>query len=166
MADFERAFARLMEEEGIQLTNDPVDRGGQTYAGISRRFHPHWPGWSFVDRGEVPPTVVVRGFYRDNFWQPMRGEDILHQRVAEVLFSQFANMGDNGIKLMQTCVGVIADGKVGSKTIGAINRADEDITLMRYALANVARYHAIGMKDKTQRRFWSGWIARALRIVK
>ena len=42
----------------------------------------------------------------------------------------------------------------------------EDVLLMLYSLANAERYRAIGMKDKTQRKFWAGWWARALRIVK
>ena len=67
---------------------------------------------------------------------------------------------------MQHCLGLVADGKVGPKTLAAINATAEETLLMRYALANITRYHAIGMKDKTQRRFWPGWISRAISIVK
>ena len=166
MADFEKAFQRLMGDEGVVLTNDPHDRGKQTFAGISRKFHPNWSGWRDIDNGGVPPMNLVREFYRDNFWTPIRAEEIASQRIAEVLFSQFVNMGANGIKLMQTSLGLIADGKVGPKTMAALKQLDEEVVLMRYSLANIARYHAIGMKDKTQRRFWAGWIRRALEIVK
>lgn len=166
MADFEQAFQRLMKDEGVILSNDPVDRGGQTFSGISRKFHASWAGWKDIDHGGIPPLSLVREFYRDTFWTPVRADEIASQKVAEVLFSQFVNMGVNGIKLMQTSLGLIADGKVGQKTLAALNGVDEEIVLMRYALANIARYHAIGMKDKTQRRFWPGWIRRALEIVK
>ena len=166
MADFEKAFQRLMGDEGVVLTNDPHDRGKQTFCGISRKFHPNWSGWRDIDNGNVPPMNLVREFYRDNFWTPIRAEEITSQRIAEVLFSQFVNMGANGIKLMQTSLGLIADGKVGPKTLAALKHLDEEVVLMRYALANIARYHAIGMKDKTQRKFWPGWISRALSIVK
>lgn len=165
MAEFERAFQRVMKEEGFVLTNDPVDKGGQTYCGISRKFHPRWVGWEYIDAGQTPATDLVRGFYRDKFWEPLAGGNINSQAVAEAIFSQFVNMGANGIKLAQQCVGVIPDGIVGRKTLSAINAMNEELFLMRYALANIKRYHAIGMKDKTQRRFWPGWFARALRVL-
>ena len=166
MAEFESAFQRVMKEEGFFLTNDPIDKGGQTYCGISRKFHPRWVGWADIDRGETPATNLVRGFYRSIFWEPMGGLHINSQPVAEALFSQFVNMGANGIKLAQQCVGVIPDGIVGRKTLSAINAMDEERFLMRYALANIKRYHAIGMKDKTQRKYWPGWFSRALYICK
>ena len=162
-----------MDEEGIKLTNDPVDRGGQTFAGISRKHHPKWVGWKYIDAGETPPFDLVRDFYREEFWTLVRGDQINSQRVAEVLFSQCVNNEEAGIKLMQKCVGVIADGKVGPKTIAAINAATEqlklspeDALLLIYSHVHSARYHAIGMADKSQRRFWPGWWARAMRIVK
>lgn len=173
MADFEKAFARLMDEEGIKLTNDPVDRGGQTYAGISRKHNPKWVGWKFIDAGDTPPLDMVRNFYREEYWQPVRGDQINSQRVAEVLFSQYANNKEAGVKLMQAVVGTIQDAKMGEKTLAAINRmtehgklSSEDVVLVLYSLAHSKRYHAIGMKDKTQRKYWPGWWARAMRIVK
>ena len=173
MADYEKAFARLMEEEGINLSNRKADRGGLTFAGISRKYHPKWTGWSYIDVGATPPLDLVRAFYREVYWTMIRGEQINSQRVAEVLFSQCVNNEDAGIKIMQHIVGVIADGKVGQKTVAAINRATElasatpeEVVLMRYSLAHSARYHAIGMNDKTQRANWPGWWARAMRIVK
>lgn len=165
MADFEKAFHRLMDEEGIKLTNHPADKGGQTYAGISRKFHPKWEGWKYIDAGETPPTELVRAFYRATFWAPVRGDEIKSQLAAEVLFSQYVNMGDNAIKLAQAVVGAIADGKVGPKTLGALNAMNEERFLDKLCIAMVARYYAIGMKDKTQRVWWPGWFGRALRIA-
>lgn len=165
MADFERAFQRLMDDEGIELTNDAADRGGLTYAGVTRKNHPKWAGWKFIDAGSTPPLDLVRELYRTEYWEPVRADQITSQPVAECLFSQFANMGAPAIKLIQACVNVIQDGKVGPKTLTAINRYPETYLLMMYALVNIKRYHAIGMKDKTQRKFWPGWIARGLRIA-
>ena len=80
MADFEPAFARLMDEEGVKLSNNPADRGKQTYAGVSRKYHPNWVGWRFVDAGGVPPLDMVRDFYRENYWARIRGDQINSQR--------------------------------------------------------------------------------------
>lgn len=166
MAKFESSFKRMLNDEGVVLTNDPHDRGKQTFCGISRKSHPSWIGWKDIDRGETPSLDLVRFFYNENFWQPIRADEITSQAVAEGLFGQHVNMGANAIKLMQQCLELVADGKVGPKTIAAINATPEETLLMRYALANVARYHAIGMKDKTQRKFWPGWLTRAIAIVK
>lgn len=165
MADFEKAFSRLMEEEGVGLSNHPADKGAQTFAGISRKFHPKWEGWRFVDAGDTPPTQLVRDFYHQYYWMPVKGDQIQSQPVAEALFSQFVNMGANAIKLMQACVNVIQDGKIGPKTLAAINRYPEAYLLLMYSHVNIRRYHAIGMKDKTQRVFWPGWVARGLRLA-
>ena len=164
MAYYEPAFARLMKDEGIKLSNNPVDRGKQTYAGISRQFHPYWIVLRFIDAGDVPPLDMVRDFYRVEYWNKITGDSIKSQRVAEALFGQYVNMGANAIKLAQTVVGTIADGKLGQKTLYALNTMDEERFLMMYCIANITRYHAIGMKDKTQRIFWPGWIKRGLSI--
>ena len=116
MAQFEPAFARLMKDEGVSLTNDPSDRGGLTFCGISRKFHPGWEGWEHVDHGNTPSMDMVRTFYKENFWNLIHGDDMIHQRVAEVVFSQYVNMGATGVKMMQTTVGVIADGKVWTRS--------------------------------------------------
>ena len=165
MADFEQAFQRLMNEEGLKLTNSQNDKGGQTYAGISRKFHPKWEGWKWVDAGETPPTQSVRDFYQVSYWAPIDGNEIKDQRVAEALLSQYVNMGDNAIKLVQLVVGVISDGKFGPKTLQAVNNTEPAVLLDKLCIAMLARYYAIGMKDRTQRVWWPGWFGRALRIA-
>lgn len=165
MADFETAFQRLMEDEGFVLSDNKADKGGQTFAGIARKFHPDWTGWKFIDAGDTPPTQLVRDFYHVEYWIPVKGDQINDQKVATVLFSQFVNMGANAIKLVQAAVGVIADGKLGTKSLAAINEADPARLLDKLCIAMVARYYAIGMKDKTQRVWWPGWIGRALRVA-
>ena len=154
-----------MKDEGLVLSDHKADKGGQTYAGISRRFHPKWEGWKYIDAGETPPTELVRSFYRVTFWAQVEGDEITDQKVATVLFGQYVNMGGNAIKLAQTVVGVIADGSIGPKTLEAINQMGPERFLDKLCIAMVARYYAIGMKDKTQRTWWPGWIGRALRIA-
>lgn len=165
MADFEPAFQRLMRDESISLTDHAKDRGGLAYAGITRKFHPKWEGWKYIDVGSTPPTQLVRDFYHVEYWMPIRGDQIKDQRIAEALFSQYVNMETTAIKLAQAVLGVVADGKIGPKTIDAINAYEPNRFLDRLCIAMVARYHAIGMRDKTQRVWWPGWISRALRIA-
>jgi len=87
MADFTQAYERTtLNEGGYVLTNHAGDRGGQTYAGISRRYHPKWEGWAAIDRNETPATGLVRDFYREKFWEPVKGDDITDQRTAETIY--------------------------------------------------------------------------------
>lgn len=165
MGKFEEAFSKMMENEGgFRLTNIPGDLGGQTYAGISRNRWSAWPGWVFVDKGETPPTQMVRDFYQAKFWDAVKGDYILHQKTAESIFDFAVNAGaTTAVKLAQIVGGVAADGQVGPKTLTAINSMDDDEFVTKYALAKVARYHAIVTKDRSQGKFLLGWIGRVIR---
>jgi lysozyme family protein len=48
MADFKQAHSIVMNNEG-GYANDPSDRGGETYKGISRNNFPNWKGWKLID---------------------------------------------------------------------------------------------------------------------
>ena len=56
MSDFDRAYAFTMGSEG-EYQNDPIDPGGETWCGISRRANPDWPGWSIVDRIKATENI-------------------------------------------------------------------------------------------------------------
>lgn len=65
MADYLPAYERMIRREGgYRLTNDPADRGGMTFAGISRNRWPDWEGWRQIDAGGEPEAEDVRAFYR------------------------------------------------------------------------------------------------------
>lgn len=162
MADFNQAYERMVKNEGgYQLTNIPGDLGGMTYAGISRRYNPDWPGWAILDAGQTPPAALVRSFYRAKYWAY---DGIAHQSVAENLFDFGVNADPKvALKLAQLVVGVTPDGVCGPKTITALNACDETLFIARYALAKIARYRDICTKNSSQMKFLLGWINRTLR---
>lgn len=164
MADFEIAFEKTMRNEGgYALTNDPVDRGGMTYAGIARKMNPVWDGWSFLDRDVTPPTDLVRLFYRENFWDAVKGDSIIDQGIANNLYDFGVNAGPKtAIKLAQVVINATPDGVLGPKSLMAINSVDGERFKMAFALAKVARYHGIIKRDPSQKRFITGWLARTL----
>lgn len=167
MASFDKAFAHTFENEGgMQTTKVTGDRGGQTCCGIARKYHHDWAGWAYVDRGENPPMFLVKTFYGEKFWSPIRGNEIKSQGIAFALFDFGVNAGSSvAVKLMQSVLGLVVDGKVGPKTLEALNKADREQTLMAFTLAAIARYHVICMKDRTQTKFLLGWVGRALRLL-
>ena len=96
MAKFSPAFdSMILSEGGYILTDISGDRGGQTYAGISRRHWPNWSGWLYVDRKETPRTQLVRDFYKENFWDVVKGDELNDQYMAESIFSFAVNTGIN-----------------------------------------------------------------------
>ena len=165
MADFLPAFERmLVNEGGYRLVKIAGDNGGLTYAGISRKNWPDWPGWDDIDAGRVPDATMVRGFYRANFWRPLELDDVTDQRIAQTLFDFAVNAGPGtAAKLAQLVVGATPDGKVGPRTLAALNSAHADQFVPLYALAKIARYRDIVTRDRAQIKFLLGWINRTLK---
>lgn len=171
MANFLPAYeAMIRDEGGYQLHTVEGDRGGMTYAGIARNFNGNWPGWGYIDRGETPPTEMVRAWYHANYWLPIAGDSLTSQAIANSIFNFAVNSSAPGkptvaIKLAQLVVGATPDGVLGSRTVAALNAFDSDRFVMAYALAKIARYRDIVKRDRTQAKFLLGWVSRALEGV-
>ena len=164
MADFIQAFTATMAAEGgYRLTNDPDDRGGQTYAGISRRYHADWAGWFYIDKGDRPPPSMVRAFYLKTFWNKMHLSEVQNQRVANFLYGSAVNLDDRVVaRLAQTVLGTTPDGVIGPITLGLINAAVPEAFIAQVTVAKIARYRDIVENDRTQMKYLLGWINRAL----
>lgn len=114
MADFEKAYDRTAKFEGGYV-HDPEDAGGETYKGISRRFHASWAGWGFIDAEKAKhrdmSTVearvafekalaegeslqwTVRQFYKVEYWDKVNGDGTRDQALASELYDTAVNMG-------------------------------------------------------------------------
>lgn len=165
MADFLQAFEHMIVNEGgYGLSTVAGDRGGMTYAGIARNAWPRWSGWQVIDAGGTPDAQLVRDFYRVNFWNPLGLDEVQSQDAARTLFDFAVNAGvGTAAKLAQVVVGVTPDGRIGPKTLAAINMTDPDVFGPRYALAKLARYRDIVTRDRSQSKFLLGWINRTLK---
>lgn len=163
---FDTAFERMiLNEGGYRLTNISNDRGGQTYAGIARKFHPGWFGWQYIDDNDLQNLELskeVREFYREQFWGKVSGDE-LPPAIAESIFDFAVNAGvSTAIKLAQIVVGAVPDGRLGPVTMEKLKAADTTFAL-KYALAKIARYAEICNKDRTQSKFLLGWINRTIK---
>ena len=167
MADFESCFrAAIRREGGYHLHTVEGDRGGMTYAGIARKFWPQWEGWSYIDQSDIPPTEQVRTFYRTNFWDKVKGDDIENQKTASTLFDFAINAGViTAIKLAQTVTGSEPDGVIGPRSLTALNEADGATFAAAYALVKIKRYSEICNRDRSQSKFLLGWVNRALNVL-
>jgi lysozyme family protein len=169
MADFAPAFEKVIADEGgYKLTDIPGDRGGMTYAGIARKPNPNWTGWQFIDRQDFgSATPLVREFYKSNFWDRVRGDELKNQAIAETIFNFAVNTGVGvASKLAQLIVGTTPDGAIGPKTVERLNICTAEKFLPAYTLAKIQRYVNICMKDRSQTKFLLGWTRRALEGLK
>jgi lysozyme family protein len=170
MANFEQAFEKMIRDEGgFVLHTVPGDTGGMTYAGIARNKNPQWPGWTLLDHNENSPllTGMVRNFYKVEFWDRVRGDEIANQTVAENIFNFGVNTGISvAVKLAQLIVGATPDGAIGPKTIEKLNTVESESFRKAYALAKITRYADICNKNRTQSKFLLGWINRTLKGLK
>jgi len=174
MADFTKAFQLVIANEG-GYGNDPDDPGGETYKGVARKIFSKWEGWTKIDilkrqsgfPGNLDKDVElqqdVEDFYRINFWNKIKGDDLTHQPVAESIFDFAVNAGvGTSASLAQMVVDTTADGVIGKESIAKINAFNLEHFLAAFTVAKIARYVSIVKKRPTSRKYFYGWILRAL----
>ena len=142
MALFEQAYKKTLNHEGI-YSDDSVDRGGETYKGISRKFHEYWEGWFIIDNHKNLPNFpnnlnndkgldeLVKSFYKEFFWDKLKCDDISSQKVSEKLFDISVNQGiKTASKYFQESLNCLnndnnkdikVDGIIGKNTISKYN---------------------------------------------
>ena len=168
MADFNAAFDHVLAEEGgWQLTNNSNDRGGMTFAGISRKANPDWTGWKLIDQGASEANEDlqerVRWLYREKYWNPLRLEEVVNDDIALDIFScAILSWTTTAARLAQIACRTKSDGKIGSQTLKAINVMDIEVWDLRFCIARIIRYRNIVTRDKSQRKWFLGWVNRAL----
>ena len=180
MANFDIAFPPILVHEGGYV-NDPDDPGGETYQGIARKMHPDWLGWTIIDllkkHGSFPVSLhssdekeilkqldfEVKSFYYSNFWMKIQGDKLTNQKVADSIFDFAINAGiPVSISLAQSVVNAKPDGVIGPKTIDAINGFDASHFLAAFTLTKIIRYVAICNKRQISKKYFFGWVVRAL----
>jgi lysozyme family protein len=178
--DWDSFLDFVLDREGRSVHTDHRDPGGQTAWGISRKYHPDWPGWALVDQGESSGPqfeASVRAFYRDllaPFW------DNLKPRIREAVCDAIVNMGEGtptdnmlgAIELLQHSMNRIAgstwmtvDGKFGPKTKAAVKTMDPAALAFAFCGFRLAEYADRARKYPSKRPFLSGWLWRVQQLM-
>ena len=98
MADFRLAYKKIEAAEGSYV-NDPDDKGGETYKGISRKANPDWNGWISIDQIKKTHPITfknilkrtpelekkVQDLYKDKYWDCFELDDIPNQLLNKYL---------------------------------------------------------------------------------
>jgi lysozyme family protein len=193
MARFLIAIDKVLKHEAGWV-NHPDDPGGETFRGISRVYWPRWSGWVDIDRHKSTggPGWVKRvdaderilgqvyEFYRRNFWDHVRGDDIPDegQPVADELLdaavlpgvfpaSKFLQVGLNVLNRGgRLYADVVEDGVVGPRTICTLERFlanDSPHDLVRIQRALRAGYFLDRVREsETKEAFVRGWLRRVM----
>lgn len=186
MADFQIAHRETMGNEG-GYANNPNDRGGETYKGIARHYHPRWQGWPILDRVKtgivnqpkygtseyfawakhlnkalaVDPMIqkYVLAFYKAEFWDRSHLSEFPSQGLANLIYDLNVNTGSRGTRWLQQALGVEDDGCVGPATLAVVRAANGDSLVEIVKDKAEAHYKAEAAKPG-QAGFLGGWLAR------
>jgi lysozyme family protein len=187
MALFPEAFAHTLKHEG-GYSNDVDDAGGETYKGISRKYHPAWQGWKIIDGAKNLSTfpdciendselnIIVMSFYKEYYWDRFLGDLIIDQDLANELFDTAVNMGvGRAVTFLQTGLNllnrnqlnypdIVEDGKFGQATMNALNSYffmdDASYLLKIINILQGAHYINYMKKSQVQEKFARGWLKR------
>lgn len=179
MAKFEIAYAITKKHEG-GYANNSNDNGGETYAGIARKFWGNHPEHSkiFVLVDNYKPlkwnqkindpelNKLIANFYYKEFWiKQARGHEINNQDIANFIFDFTVNSGhaenqvDEAInKAITKSTGIkvnATNGRLDDKSIELLNRYPKEI--YPYLIAERIDY-VKGLADFVH--FGKTWLSR------
>lgn len=185
--DFNKALAKTLKYEGGYACDD-LDLGGETYKGISRRYHPDWPGWEIIDRlkddsgkpiapeADIPLGQSVRFFYEVEYWERVGGDELLDHCIAGEVFDTSVLMGmGRAAEFLQRSLNALnknrtlyidlkVDRYIGPKTIGCLGAYLEHqppIFLLTAMNCLQGEYLLERMAKSPEQEKWAyGWLKR------
>jgi len=185
MAYFKPAYEKTsLVEKG--WVNDPADKGGETYNGIARNYWKDWDGWQIIDfykqshtlkRGDVIYNELldeyIEEFYKDNFWDVNKLNNITDQDIANEVYDTGVNIGPKvASKMLQEALNLLnrnqvdfedllVDGDIGLKTLKLVNGFKNKQALLKTLNGlQFCKYVDICRDNPKQERFFNGWLLR------
>lgn len=135
MANFDKSFDKLILTEGGYV-NDPKDKGGETYLGISRVHHPDSLMWPLIDNvketyGTKEITKILkendiitneaRDIYKKDYWDRFDLDNVNNQKIAHEIFDDAVNRGVKAAtKTLELVLGMDITGKITNKLLDNI----------------------------------------------
>lgn len=139
----------LFAEGGSKYTNDPNDSGGETKYGISKKA---FPNLDIKNLTEEQAIIIYKKMYFD----PCKIDLIKDELLALHVFDFSVTSGTHrAIEILQSVIGVLADGIFGNQTLSKVNSGNY-VEAYKNARINYYTNIAIGKNAK----FKKGWINR------
>ncbi|MDC7250325.1 MAG: glycosyl hydrolase 108 family protein [Sphaerochaetaceae bacterium] len=147
--------------------NNTHDRGGETKFGISKRSYPD------LDIANLTLEDAKEIYYRDYFATPTLSlQKIQSETIACEVFNTAVIMGKRTAgKILQQALNLLnrnerlfpdlaVDGWIGSVTLSAIQQVHPRRLLKTLNGIQFCRFKEIVENDKSQERFFAGWLER------
>ncbi len=154
--NFDKCLAMLLEHEGGYV-NDPMDNGGMTNLGVTKRVYDEWIGRVSTEQEmrDLTPDDVAP-IYRKNYADRVRFDD-LPSGLDWALLDWCVNSGSSRpSKAAQRAVGATTDGFIGGKTLQLIAEKDPKFIIDYIYTVRKAFYE--GLDD--YKHFGRGWSRR------
>lgn len=186
MADFKTSYNITSANEG-GYANVAGDKGGETYKGIARNYHPTWSGWKIIDSIKAKNPGITRkdldallandstlqglvlSFFKTEFWDVAKLDNISNQNIANEVYDTGVNFGmSKSIKFLQEACNFTrsdmeleVDGIVGTNTLKAVTTHPyPDVLFKALNIRQGEAYFDAWRKDPTQEKFVRGWLTR------
>ena len=189
MANFKEAYVITLKHEG-GYSNDPIDAGGETYKGITKKYEANWGGWVIIDSlrndSNFPKCLddneelqeKVMEVYKRKYWDIFWGDKFDNQDIANEMFDTGVNMGTTrAIKYLQKSLNLLnrdqknysdisEDGVIGNNTLNILNnflnKFKKDVKYLLKLMNLFQGMHYINYMSKSpkQERFARGWLSR------
>jgi len=182
---FDDAIKVILEREG-KYSIDKDDPGGETYRGISRRYHPGWSGWILIDEHKedkyFPHNLEADGclfnsvitFYKRVFWDRFQGDLLKPYSLCLEIFDTSVHEGvTQAVTFLQESLSILnrdeklfpdllVDGKLGPVTISALNvliNLDEiDILLLTMNIRQGNYLFEKAEENPVKEKYIRGWL--------
>jgi len=160
---FEKSLSHLQRIEGMYC-NDPLDKGKETYCGVTKRYYPDWDGWKILDCDISPEnkqtimSVLTYRLYK-NMWDANNFGAISDSTKAKYLFEFYVHTPHK----FYNVINHFSKGKSGWKTgIDSISARyiNTSLSMEDVRKERIAHFFQIIENDSSQTRFIRGWVNR------
>ena len=159
-SNWQQAFEQMLASEGGYV-NHPSDPGGMTNLGVTKRVWEEWVGRESNEKEmrSLTPEMVAP-LYKRKFWDACKCDE-LPTGVDYLVFDFAVNAGPGrSAKILQTAIGVPADGGIGPITLAAVNAQDPVELIEKFSQAKEDFYRSL----ITFETFGKGWLNRVAAV--
>lgn len=176
MAEFKPAFAFVLSHEDPSRSGKVTeDAGGRTRFGIAEKFHPELPEEFFTGAAD---EALAEEIEERDYWRAMRLAEIEEQDLANKLLDMGVNMGVHQAAIYaqraanfllaqaeraaaQPAMRLAEDGRIGEKTLAAINALAAEGFRNALCELSEAHYRHLAAVNPAQAVNLRGWLRRA-----
>jgi lysozyme family protein len=159
-SNWDNAFKMMLASEGGYV-NHPSDPGGMTNLGVTKRVWEEWVGRESNEKEMRSLTPdMVESLYKRKFWDACKCDD-LPNGIDYLVFDFAVNAGPGrSAKILQTAIGVPADGGIGPITLAAVNAQEPNVLIEKFSQAKEDFYRSLNTFDT----FGKGWLNRVAAV--